>query len=99
MIMGLLAAGGWALAQTDAPVSTTTTDSTTLKVPREFKRKIVKGQTMYCTKTTLIGSRFPKTVCVDEAGLRTLLETRAAQQQDLKRAQSLCASGRACQIE
>jgi hypothetical protein len=51
---------------------------------------------MYCTKTTTIGSRFPKTVCVDEDGLRTLIELRQSNQQDLRRAQSLCASASAC---
>jgi hypothetical protein len=71
----------------------------TLKVPSEYRRKVVKGIEMYCTQTTIVGSRFPKTLCVDEAGLRTLLELRASNQQSLTRAQSLCASGKACQIE
>lgn len=81
----------------EAPTAqTVAAEKKPVKVPPDYKRKIVKGEVMYCTKTTLIGSRFPKLVCLDEDGLRAMLETREAQQQDLKRAQSICASAGAC---
>ena len=68
----------------------------TLKVPSEFRRKVVKGEVVFCTTTTVIGSRFPKLLCVNEQGLRDMLDQREASQQELRRSQSICASGPAC---
>jgi hypothetical protein len=65
-------------------------------VPPEYKRRVVNGQVSYCTKTTTLGSRFPKTICVDEEGLRTLVELRNSNQDDLRRAQSACTSSASC---
>jgi hypothetical protein len=65
-------------------------------VPPGYHLKIVKGAVRYCTKTTTLGSRFPTWLCVDEDGLRTLAERRESNQQDLRRAQSICA-GAFCQ--
>ena len=67
-------------------------------VPPGYHLRIVKGEVRYCTKTTTLGSRFPKWSCVDEEGLRALAELRNSNQQDLRRAQSVCASAAYCQI-
>jgi hypothetical protein len=69
------------------------------KLPAGYKRKIVKGQEMFCTRTTVLGSRFQKDFCVDEAGLQALQDLQQSNQQDLRRAQSICAGGEACQFE
>lgn len=70
--------------------------SKSLKVPSEYRRKVVKGEVVYCTTTTIVGSRFPKQLCVNEQGLRDLIEQREANQQDLRRSQSICAGGNSC---
>lgn len=67
-----------------------------LKVPSEYRRRLVKGEVQYCTKTVTLGSRFPKLVCVNEEGLRALVEQREEAQADLRRSQSLCGSSGAC---
>lgn len=94
-VAALLALQLDALAQ-ESPSSAPATKPEDLKIPKEYKRRIVKGQVMYCTKTTKIGSRFPETMCLDETGLRAMLEQREQQQQELRRAQSVCGSLAAC---
>lgn len=70
-----------------------------LKIPAGYRKRLIKGQEMYCTITTTVGTRFPREVCMTEAGLRNLIEQRAAQQEDLNRTQSLCASASRCGVQ
>jgi hypothetical protein len=71
-------------------------NSKSLRVPAGYRRKIVKGEVKYCTRTTIIGSRFPKDICVDEQGLQALNEQREDDQQALRRQQSVCSTAAAC---
>ena len=78
----------------DTPEQPTAPDKRVI-VPPGYHLKIVKGEVRYCNRTTTLGSRFPTWICVDEEGLRMLAERRESNQQDLRRAQSICA-GAAC---
>jgi hypothetical protein len=90
------AAAANAAAQQPATTNLPQEPPKTLRVPSEFRRKVVKGETLYCTTTTIIGSRFPKLLCVNEQGLRDLIDQREENQQALRRSQSICAGGAAC---
>jgi hypothetical protein len=83
-------------AQTPSTSSDNAAGKKTLKVPSEFKRKMVKGEVQYCTKRTIIGTRFPKTICVNEDGLRAMIEQRALDQEELRQKQTVCSNVQAC---
>lgn len=84
------------VAQTQSAAPAKAAEKSTLKVPSEFRRKIVNGEVQYCTKRTTIGTRFPKLTCVNEDGLRAMLEQRALDQDELRSKQSVCATATAC---
>jgi sugar lactone lactonase YvrE len=67
-----------------------------LRLPPGFRKRVHRGETMYCSKITILGSRFPKIFCVDEDGLRTLGDLRDSNQDSLRRAQSVCGSQLGC---
>ena len=91
----LVALSVCATAQAAETPAQATRQDKRVAVPPGYHLKIVKGEVRYCTKTTTLGSRFPTWICVDEDGLKTLAERRESNQQDLRRAQSICA-GASC---
>ncbi|MCS6946538.1 MAG: hypothetical protein NZM12_02850 [Steroidobacteraceae bacterium] len=85
-----------AIAQTPDPAQAAQS-AAPVQLPPGYRKRVVKGETLYCKKTTPIGSRMPKWLCVDAEGLRQLEELGATNRDDLRRAQTVCASGTACQ--
>jgi len=57
-------------ASATAPAATTTAatpKAETPKVPAGYKAKTVDGETLYCRKSTPMGTRFPTEVCMTQA--------------------------------
>jgi hypothetical protein len=52
---------------------------------------------MYCRKITVLGSRFPKDVCMSESQLREQEANKDAFGRDKDQASRVCACGGACQ--
>ena len=52
-------------APTAAPPAATTKAGT--KVPAGYSAKTVEGETLFCRKSTPMGTRFPTEVCMTEA--------------------------------
>ncbi|MCS6946537.1 MAG: hypothetical protein NZM12_02845 [Steroidobacteraceae bacterium] len=67
-----------------------------LKLPSGFRKKLVAGVVLYCSQSTPIGTRLRRERCYDETGIRELIALREAQQADLHRAQTTCATAGAC---
>ncbi len=59
------------------------------KPPAGYKPKRVNGEQVWCQKTVILGSKFPKEDCRTEAQLREIIRSRASMREDLGR-------GRAC---
>jgi hypothetical protein len=59
------------------------------KPPAGYKAKRVNGEQVWCQKTVILGSKFPKEDCRNEAQLREIARSRASMREELGR-------GRAC---
>ena len=59
------------------------------KPPAGYKAKRSNGEQMYCSKTVILGSKFPVEDCRTEAQLREMERTKRSMREDLNR-------GRAC---
>lgn len=93
------AAAANAAAQQPAATNVPQEPPKTFKVPSEFHRKVVKGEVVFCTTTTVIGSRFPQLMCLNEQGVRDMLARREVDREELRRAQVTCGtSGGACGV-
>jgi hypothetical protein len=58
--------------------------------PLGFKARKVDGVTMYCKKTQVTGTRFPKQLCLDEAGLKQYESNSEAVQRDVAASTRVC---------
>jgi len=88
-----------------AEPATTTTDSATaqtaavaddknvpLRPPAGYRPKRVNGQQVWCAKLVVLGSRFPKEDCRNEAELRELIRIRESMRTDMEQRLRTCAS-------
>jgi hypothetical protein len=80
----------------DAQATTTTADAVksekpTFKPPAGFKVKIHDWGIVYCKKMPMLGSRFPKQVCMSEAQLRDYMATNEAMRRDKDQTSRICA--------
>jgi hypothetical protein len=68
------------------------------KPPTGYRAKRVNGNEVYCTKVTVLGSRFPKEDCRTEAQLRDLEAQKASMRGEMEQKNKLCSSsaGGAC---
>jgi hypothetical protein len=66
------------------------------KPPAGYKTKIVDWSVLYCKKTTVLGSRFPKEVCMTEAQLKDHMATNDSMGRDKDQASRICANPEAC---
>ncbi|HET9448793.1 MAG TPA: hypothetical protein VFO35_21150 [Steroidobacteraceae bacterium] len=64
--------------------------------PAGYKPKRVNGEQVWCTKTVILGSKFPKEDCRTEAQLREIVRSRATMREELGRGRSC--SGAGCAI-
>jgi hypothetical protein len=62
-------------------------------VPPGFKVKSVNGETVYCTRTTTLGSRFVKEICMNDAEMADFKLRNEQMRQDLRKNSSLCSGG------
>jgi hypothetical protein len=78
-----------AQAETTAKAETPPEEEKKFKPPAGYKPKRVNGEQVWCQKTVILGSKFPKEDCRTEAQLREIVRSRASMREDLGR-------GRAC---
>ena len=67
------------------------------KPPAGYKAKVENGRTMYCRRTTVLGSRFAKDVCMTEAQLRDFQLSNEGMRSNKDQTSRVCAGGGACQ--
>jgi hypothetical protein len=63
-----------------------------LRPPAGYRPKRVNGQQVWCAKLVVLGSRFPKEDCRNEAELRELIRTRESMRTDMEQRLRTCAS-------
>jgi len=61
-----------------------------VKIPIGYKLVVKNGQELYCRKETILGSRFPQTICLDENGLKELEARGQSVRDDLTRSEGKC---------
>lgn len=76
-------------AATETTAKADTSDKKAFKPPAGYKPKRVNGEQVWCQKTVILGSKFPKEDCRTEAQLREIARSRASMREELGR-------GRAC---
>ena len=64
--------------------------------PHGYKERLHAGQTVYCTKIVVLGSRFPKEDCRTQAELEYLETQKGSIRGDLERQRSVCGSSVGC---
>lgn len=62
------------------------------KPPAGYKAKRSNGEQMYCSKTVILGSKFPVEDCRTEAQLREMERSKRTMREDLNRART-CSGG------
>ncbi len=68
----------------------------TFKPPAGYKTKILGWNVVYCRKTTVLGSRFPKEICMTEAELKAHLAKNEEMREDMSEAGRICAQAAGC---
>ena len=68
-------------------------DDKPFKPPTGYRAKRVNGSQVYCTKITVLGSRFPKEDCRTEAQLRDLEAQKATMRGEMDQRNRVCSSG------
>jgi hypothetical protein len=76
-------------AETEATAKADARAEKPFKPPAGYKAKRVNGEQVWCTKTVILGSKFPKEDCRTEAQLREIVRSRATMREELGK-------GRAC---
>jgi len=76
-------------AVTPAALAAEKTDK--FKVPPGYRPRKKDGETYYCKKETILGSRFPQEFCFTSAQLKELEANSAAQRREMQKGQ-LCGS-------
>jgi hypothetical protein len=64
--------------------------------PPGYKRRPDMGENIYCTKITVLGSRFPKDDCRSEAELRDLEMQRASNRAGMEQRNKVCTTAAGC---
>lgn len=63
------------------------------KPPQGYKPKRVNGEQIWCAKTFVTGSKFPKEDCRTEAQLREMLRSQASMRDELSRGRTCAGEG------
>jgi membrane protein involved in colicin uptake len=66
-----------------APAAQSATDDPVVKVPAGYKAKVIGGETVYCRKSTPMGTRFPTEVCMTVAQYQDSVRDRDGLRQEL----------------
>lgn len=67
-------------------------DEKPFKPPAGYKPKRIDGRQVWCQKTVILGSKFPKEDCRTEAQLREIARSRASMREELGKGRS-CSGG------
>ncbi|HKS56074.1 MAG TPA: hypothetical protein VJS12_12335 [Steroidobacteraceae bacterium] len=82
-----------AAAPSEAAATTAAVDDKTpLRPPAGYRPKRVNGEQVWCAKLVVLGSRFPKEDCRNEAELRELIRTRESMRTDMEQRLRTCTS-------
>src|SRR5262245_3137932 len=79
-----------AAAKTEPQAQATDSEQRAFKPPAGFKTKILDWGIVYCKKMPVLGSRFPKEVCMNEAELKDYLANSDAMRRDKDQASRIC---------
>jgi hypothetical protein len=71
-------------------------DKKPLRPPQGYRPKRVNGQQVWCAKQVVLGSKFPKEDCRNEAELRELIRTRESMRTDMEQRLRTCTSQAGC---
>ena len=63
-----------------------------LRPPAGYRPKRVNGEQVWCAKMVVLGSKFPKEDCRNEAELRELIRTRESMRTDMEQRLRTCTS-------
>jgi len=84
---------------TETATSDTSTASTAaaddkkpLRPPAGYRPKRINGEQVWCAKMVVLGSKFPKEDCRNEAELRELIRIRESMRTDMEQRLRTCAS-------
>lgn len=66
------------------------------KPPMGYKAKIVGWDILYCRKMVILGSRFPKEICMTETQLKEHLARNDEMRRDVDKATRTCSTAGAC---
>lgn len=64
--------------------------------PKGYRVKVRDGETVYCRKEKVLGSRLPEEFCFNRLELKLLEERRRSIQQEMIQRQQMCTTGSAC---
>jgi len=79
------------------PAATEKVDTTkALRPPAGYRPKRVNGEQVWCAKLVVLGSKFPKEDCRNEAELRELIRTRESMRTDIEQRTRVCGSAGGC---
>lgn len=67
-----------------------------MRPPAGYRPKRVNGEQVWCAKLVVLGSKFPKEDCRNEAELRELIRTRESMRTDMEQRTRVCASAGGC---
>jgi predicted component of type VI protein secretion system len=84
--------------QAAASPAAATTASTTgdYKPPAGYKKRVANGQTIYCAKIVVLGSRFPKEDCRSQGELEDMEMQKEGMRSEMSRRQAICGAAAAC---
>jgi hypothetical protein len=81
-----------ATANATTTASIATEENAPFKPPQGYRPKRINGEQVYCVKRPVLGSRFPKEDCRNEAELRELVRNKEQMKNDMDRTRAVCAS-------
>jgi hypothetical protein len=71
-------------------------DKKPLRPPAGYRPKRINGEQVWCAKLVVLGSRFPKEDCRNEAELRELIRIRESMRTDMEQRTKTCTSAGGC---
>lgn len=85
-----------AAVTTTQPANADEKKESVFKPPPGYKTKTAGATKLYCKKTTVIGTRFPKEVCMTEAQLKDHLATNDSVRREKDQSSRICNTAAAC---
>jgi hypothetical protein len=64
--------------------------------PSGYKKRVANGQTIYCAKIMVLGSRFPQEDCRSQSELEDMEMLKQGMRSEMNRRQAICGSATAC---